>query len=52
MDVGSVAPAFTLPGTLEEEVTLAGFRGAEERCAGLLPDGQHRRLNAPTLCPA
>ena len=27
MDVGSVAPAFTLPGTLDEEVTLASFRG-------------------------
>ena len=27
MDVGSVAPAFTLPGTHEEEVTLSSFRG-------------------------
>ena len=27
MDVGSVATAFTLPGTLDEEVTLASFRG-------------------------
>ena len=27
MDIGSVAPAFNLQGTLQEEVTLASFRG-------------------------
>lgn len=27
MELGSVAPAFTLRGTLEEEVTLSSFRG-------------------------
>ena len=27
MEFGSVAPAFTLQGTLDEEVTLASFRG-------------------------
>lgn len=27
MELGSVAPAFTLPGTADEEVTLSSYRG-------------------------